>query len=96
MNYKIRWLPQASQDLHEVRDYLDKEAPDAASEIVRNIYESINNLVFMPYRCRIDYDNPEYRCLVILESYLAFYRVIGEIVEINYVRHASRDNKGLN
>jgi len=95
MNYFIRWLPQASQDLHEIRDYLDKEAPDAATEIVKTIIDSVDTLVSMPYRCKVDYDNPEYRCLVILKSYLAFYRVVGDIVEINYIRHASRDNKGL-
>lgn len=95
MNYDVRWLPSAAKDLIEIRKYLDEEAPEMASEIVGTIYEAGESLNSMPTRWRIDDENPSYRRVIVYDTYKIFFRIVGKSVQINYVRHTSRNNKGL-
>jgi len=95
MNYTVRWLLSAAKDLTEIKKYLDKEIPEMASDIVGTIYEEGEGLNFMPTRFPFDDENPKYRRVVVYKTYKIFFRIVGETVQINYVRHTARNSKGL-
>lgn len=91
MEYKIRWLEQATEDLETIHEYLSKEIPDRATEIVTEIYIKALSLCRFPKR----YEGVlGYRRFVVLGSYKIFYKVYDKekVVEIHYIRHTSRGN----
>ena len=93
MQYKIRWLRQAGEDLQNIRQYLDQEAPQQAQEIVGLIYDKTMALTSFPAgRGQREPGKPEYRRLVILNIYKVFYFIDEheKTVEIRYIRHTSQ------
>lgn len=95
MTYKVRWLKEAEKDLQSIRDYLDKEAPNQATQIVTEIYNKAMALCNFPNgKGQVYIGKPEYRRLIILSNYKVIYKVLNKnkIVEIQYIRHTSQDN----
>lgn len=93
--YTVRWLISAAKDLQEIRAYLEQEAPEMAEVITSEIYEAAEGLNFMPTRWRFDDENPQYRRRVVLDKYKIFFRIVGQFVQVNYIRHTFRDSRGL-
>jgi len=93
MKYQVRWLKLAAEELQNIREYLDREAPYQAQEVVRFIYDNAMTLTSFPNgRGQREPDWPEYRRLVVLKTYKVFYKVIesNKTVEICHTRHTSQ------
>ncbi|MBE3591990.1 MAG: type II toxin-antitoxin system RelE/ParE family toxin [Thermoanaerobacter sp.] len=96
MKYEIRYLPLASKDLSSIVSYIADElkAPKAAMDLLNALDESISRLEQFPYSCRVYYTEKslenEYRVLPV-KSYLVFYVVKEQVVEIHRVIYAKMD-----
>ena len=92
MEYKIRYLPLAVQDLHEIAGYLSGFYPGSASRVLRELERRIAQLRQMPRMYPVYPLEPDYRKLT-ASQYLVFYRVTDETqtVEIHRVLRASWD-----
>ncbi|MBI4001188.1 MAG: type II toxin-antitoxin system RelE/ParE family toxin [Nitrospira defluvii] len=93
-NYAIRLLSVAEQDLQELISYLAAENPGAAAIALDRIETQLQGLQRHPFLGRTPND-PKlarlgYRVLVI-DNYLAFYKVKGKTVLIHRVLHGARD-----
>lgn len=90
MAYKIKYLPLAVQDLHDIAEYLSQFYPGTAPRVLRTIRDKIANLKDMPEMYERYEQEPDYRKLP-AEQYLVFYQVQEEkqIVEIHRVLRAS-------
>lgn len=93
-NYAIRLLSVAEQDLQELISYLAAENPDAAATTLDRIETELQGLQRHPFLGRTPND-PKlarlgYRVLII-DDYLAFYKVKGKMVMIHRVLHGARD-----
>ena len=54
MKYNVKWLIQAAQDLQNIREYLDLEAPVQSKKNVSLIYNEINHpLSFLSHETSI-------------------------------------------
>ena len=92
--YVIRYLPIAQDDLISIYDWIAKDSPSRASSFVEKVDKRIGALAQSPFLGRTP-RHPrlreyEYRTLI-LDSYLVFYKIRNQVIEIHRVVHASRN-----
>jgi toxin ParE1/3/4 len=91
--YKLRLFPIAKQDLQGIVDYLNEQSAAEAFKLYDEIIENIGLLSQLPLRCPLMKNTvlraKGYRVLVV-HSYLVFYIVHGETVEIRRILHGKR------
>jgi addiction module RelE/StbE family toxin len=96
--YKVKIYPAAKRDLKDLINYLNTLSADAALRYYDLIVEKIGSLSQMPERCPYVRNNPlkvkGYRCLVV-ESYLVFYVVKGDTVQIRRILYGKRNYEWL-
>jgi len=92
--YKIQYLPQALENLVEIKKYLNEFSTQTSKRTVNEIKSHIAMLKKMPHMCEKYHDNHIYRRMVV-SNYLVFYVVDEEsqVVEIHRVMHHSRNVK---
>ena len=92
--YTVRYLPIAQDDLISIFDFIAQDSPIRASSFVDRLDEKIGLLEQHPLLGRIP-RHPKlreygYRVLIV-ESYLVFYILRGQEVEVHRVVHGSRN-----
>ena len=91
--FKIEYLPIAVRDLDEIFDYILKDDPPAAGNLLDRLETSISQLQDFPQMGSIPKDDRlrfmGYRMLVEGE-YIVFYVVLGDVVEIRRIFHGKR------
>ena len=91
--YIIEYLPIAEKDLTEIIEYVELDSPQSALNLLDEIDNMISKLEEFPYigkmpkDARLQYLN--YRILIV-SSYLVFYVVKDNIVEIRRIIHGKR------
>jgi toxin ParE1/3/4 len=88
---KLRYRPEAIEDLGEIRNYIAQDDPTGATRFVRTIRARCRLLAKQPW---IGRERPELRPGLrsfAVRSYVIFYRIIGDTVEIVSVVHGARD-----
>jgi len=87
---RVRWLRRALQNLDEEAEYIARDDPDAAAQMVDRIATSVERLATHPALGRTG-RVPGTRELVVSGTpYVVPYRVRGETVEILRVFHGAR------
>lgn len=92
--YILRYLPAADADLVEVFDFIAQASPSQALSYLEKLDQRVVLLERHPLLGRIP-RHPKlreygYRVLIV-ESYLVFYIVRGQTIEIHRVVHGSRN-----
>lgn len=91
--YMLEYLPIAEKDLTEIIEYVQLDSPQSALNLLDEIDSTILKLEDFPYigkipkDARLQYLN--YRILIV-SSYLVFYVVKDNIVEIRRILHGKR------
>ncbi|MCB2291183.1 type II toxin-antitoxin system RelE/ParE family toxin [Clostridium sp. CS001] len=91
--YRIDYLPIAEKDLSDIIEYITLDSPQSALKLLEEIDESISKLEEFPFMginlkdTRLQRFN--YR-VVVVSSYLVFYVVKDEYVEIRRILHGKR------
>jgi toxin ParE1/3/4 len=90
----LRYLPAAQSDLTDILGWIVQDSPNRAISFIDKIDERISQLVNHPKLGRVP-RHPKlreygYRVLII-ESYLVFYIIRGQTIEIHRVVHGSRN-----
>ena len=90
----LRYLPVAQDDVLSILEFIAKDSPKRAVSFIDRLDERIGQLQIRPLLGRIPRHSKlreyGYRVLVI-ESYLVFYIVCGQTVEIHRIVHGSRN-----
>lgn len=92
-NFKILYLPIAEKDLTDIIEYISLDDPNSVLKLLDEIDNSISKLSDFPYKgcipkdSRLQYLN--YRILVV-SSYLVFYVVKDNYIEIRRILHGKR------
>lgn len=91
--YRIEYLSIAERDLTEIIEYIKLDSPQSAIDLLDDIDKTISNLEYFPYIGKLPKDSRlqylNYRILVV-NSYLVFYVVTDDIVEIRRILHGKR------
>ena len=92
--YSIRYLPVAQEDLLSIHDFIAQDSPNRALAFVDKLDKKIGALEHHPFLGRIlrhaKLQEYGYRVLIV-ETYLVFYIIRGQIIEIHGVIHSSRN-----
>ena len=92
--FKILYLEISKNDLDQIIEYLLRDNPASALKILDEIDEGISKLSQFPEIGRLPKDDKlkafGYRVLIVA-SYLVFYIIKEDIVEIHRILHGSRD-----
>jgi plasmid stabilization system protein ParE len=86
---QVVWTAPALSDLAEIRAYIGRDNPAAASRVAVSLVAAADSLEFFPRRGRPT-DEPEIRELVAVHPYIIVYRVKDDGVEILRVWHGAR------
>jgi addiction module RelE/StbE family toxin len=90
---EIVWSPQARARLREIRAYVAKDKPDAASRLSARIVAVVEVLRNYPFLGRVGAE-PGIRELVIGGTpYIVFYRVRGERITISTIGHGAQSKR---
>lgn len=92
--YKLRINPVVQEDLKDIKEYIEKDDPNAAIKVINELLEKMQLLKQFPelgqmlmYKIKI---NTKYR-YIIVGSYLIFYLFEDNIISVQRVLHGSRD-----
>ena len=88
---KLRWSPEALQDLLDIHDFISRKAPAQADQLIDALITSAEQLERFPHSGRSvpEYDVPAIR-EIIHSPYRIIYRVENTSVEIVTVLHGAR------
>ncbi|WP_199620721.1 type II toxin-antitoxin system RelE/ParE family toxin [Paenibacillus alkalitolerans] len=91
--YKVLIFPAAQRDLQEIIDYINDQTSFEDIRLYDGIVDQVVSLAELPYRYPL-MKNPilrakGYRVLVV-QSYLVFYVVVGDSVQIRRILHGKR------
>lgn len=96
--YKIRIYSYAKTDLKDIVSYLNIQSPQAALRYYDLIIEKIGSLAEMPERCPFVRDvalkAKGYRYLIV-ESYLVFFVIKADTVQIRRIIYGKRNYEWL-
>jgi len=91
--YNIEYLPIAEEDLSNIIHYIMLDNPEAALLMADKLDRSISTLELFPNSGTVPKDirlqTLNYRMLMV-ESYLVFYVVLDNVVEIRRILHGKR------
>ncbi|MGB8411937.1 MAG: type II toxin-antitoxin system RelE/ParE family toxin [Candidatus Binatus sp.] len=87
---RVRWLRRALRNLDEEAEYIARDDPDAAAQIVDRIATSVERLATHPALGRTGRVPGTRELVVSATPYVVPYRVRGETVEILRVFHGAR------
>lgn len=92
--YSVRLLSIAEQDLADLMSYLAAENVRAAAELLDHIEARLQALQSHPFVGRVPHNAKltalGYRVLII-DNYLVFYKVKGNVVLVHRILHGARD-----
>jgi addiction module RelE/StbE family toxin len=88
---KIRWSPEAADDLERIAEHIRKSNPQVARRIVNTIYNGITTLKRFPNRGRGGRLEGTREIVFSSLPYIVAYRVKHEIVEIVRVYHGAQN-----
>jgi toxin ParE1/3/4 len=88
---KIRWSPEAAEDLERIALHVREDNPEAARQIVKGIYDGIIALKNLPNLGRLGRETGTRELIFAPLPYIAVYRVIGSVVEISRIWHGAQD-----
>ena len=94
VEYTLRYLPVAQDDLHSILDFIAQDNPSRAASFIEELDTKIGLLAEQPLLGQTP-RHPKLReygyRVLILDAYLVFYIVRGKTIEIHRVIHGSRN-----
>lgn len=92
--HDVELLPAAYADLDEIFDYIIVDNPQAATGMLENIMKSLRRLENFPHSGAPLLDRAMQKFnfrMVIIDPYIAFYRLIEDKVIIYRILHCARN-----
>lgn len=91
----IVWSPTSKARLVEILDYITRENPVAALELIDTIETRVHDLVKNPFMGRIlpELESPSIREIVIHHNYGVIYEVGAQTISILTIRHYRKQSE---
>ena len=88
---RLRWTPEAANDLESISDYLLEQHPQLAQPTVRRIYAEIKELSRLPVRGRMGRELGTRELVLTGLPYIVVFRANDARVEILRIFHGRQD-----
>jgi toxin ParE1/3/4 len=90
---RVRWTPDAADDLEVISRRIAETSPEAALRIVRTIYRGIQSLGVFPRRGRIGREGDTRELVLTPLPYVVVYRIREEQVQVLRIYHGAQDRR---
>ncbi len=87
----IRWSRQAALDLDRIFEYIKKDNPIAANDVIQMLYEGCTSLKNFPNRGRVSRMSGRRELVFPSLPYIAVYRAQEETIDIIRIYHAAQN-----
>jgi toxin ParE1/3/4 len=87
---ELRWTQEAAADLENITDYLFKNAPQRAEELVRGIYNAPAALLSFPHRGRAGKKEGTRELPLSPLPYVLVYKITGDVIHIVRILHGAQ------
>lgn len=87
---EIIWTRAAQFDLNDIAAYISGDSPKAAYHVLETIEDAVKNLSKYPYLFKQSERMPGTRELNVFGSFLVFYRVLPDSIEVVGVTQGRR------
>ncbi len=88
---RIRWTPEAADDLDRISSRIAEGNPESALKIGRTLYNASALLSSFPNRGRVGRIQGTHELVFTPLPYIAVYRVRKEAIEILHIWHGAQD-----
>lgn len=93
MKYQVVVFPSAERDLLEIRTYFEEILVASADSLIDKIYEALVPLTTTPFMYPLVHDDiisAKGFHFITVDSYIIFYKISGETVQIHRVLYGRR------
>lgn len=90
MSYKIRWSPEAADDLLHIADFIAFDSPENADAVADRIYERIGRLAQFPHTGRRGVVAGSRELVLTPLPFVVVYRVVQDAVEVSRILHGAQ------
>jgi toxin ParE1/3/4 len=87
---RVRWTWQAAADLAQICGHIEKDNPEAALDIGRRIYRSIEMLRHHPYRGRAGRVEGTRELVLSSIPYIGVYEIVEDAILVLRILHGAR------
>lgn len=87
---RLEWTPEAAGDVQHIRTYIEARNPNAAREVVLQIFQYTETLLQFPSKGRVGRIYNTREMILPDVPYIVVYRAKREVVEVLRVIHTSR------
>ena len=89
---RVRWTPQAADDLEAIRDFFARDSEHYAALVIRRLVEAVDVLEQFPLSGRRVPEHPHRDDLreLVRPPFRIVYRVTGDVLHLLTVFHSSR------
>lgn len=88
---KLRWTPNAAEDLESIYVYLREHRPEWAESTIRSLYRTALSLRTMSDRGRTGKMPGTKELVLDRMPYIIVYRISGQVVELIHFNHTSQN-----
>lgn len=88
---KLRWTPEAAENLESIYSYLCEHHPSFAESTVRILYEAVRALRIFPERGRLGEINGTREFVLPRLPYIVVYRITEQTIEVLHIYHGAQD-----
>jgi toxin ParE1/3/4 len=92
--YDLRYLPQFSEDILEIKDWYFDQRPGLENEFLKSFEEAVSKIKANPLHCSIQYKNFRFKLLSRF-PYRIIYKLIDDDIVIFSIAHAKRGAKHI-
>jgi toxin ParE1/3/4 len=88
---RLEWSVSARADRDAIFDYIEADSPRSAVVVDQRIQEHVENLMQFPELGRLGRIEGTRELVIHGTSYIAAYRVVGEVLRVLRVLHGARE-----
>lgn len=88
---RLRWTPEAADNLESIYNYLREHHPSFAEPTVRALYEAARSLRAMPERGRLGEISSTREFILPKLPYIIVYRINEDAVELLHIYHGAQN-----
>jgi toxin ParE1/3/4 len=90
---RLRWTPDASEDLYRLVQYIQEDNPGAATHVAEILVEGCETLIGFPRSGRTGRREGTRELVFAGLPYVVVYRIADEVVEILRIYHGAQDRR---
>ena len=88
---RLRWTPDASEDLYRIVQYIQEDSPSAAAQVAKTVVDGCEILLRFPRAGRTGRREGTRELVFAGLPYIAVYRIADEVVEVIRIYHGAQD-----